>query len=427
MADAQSPLYDLWFKTIPGFFSGMLPPGAQAGPSPSDAATTGESAPASSVEQLAGILGTMNTMLGKLYEMWMPLLQRGDLAGTSLESLASANAEHLRQFQQAFMRPDMSWPQLEAFANFAPLAQSYAKMMPFGENFAGMMPQNFAAMLPLAQNFAGMMPFGQNFAGMMPQNFATMMAAPQSFAGMQPFAGMAPLMQSWSSSLAALTNTHAPWRTSNPLRIGMERTFGGLADAFGLGATRQFDLAWRELLAAGMSKQHAQAEYLVVVGEAWNEGTQRLMKRLREMSERGERVDSFLAFIRLWARSVDGAMHEAMQSERGLQATAKVLRAATEFRQHIQSVVKLVSEALFVPTRSDMDEAYREIQELKRRLRRLEKSVEQAHQAAPAAAPKRHAKPNGARKAAKPKAAAEAASPPPNEANPSNDANEATA
>jgi hypothetical protein len=427
MADAQSPLYDLWFKTIPGFFNGMLPPGAQAAQPANDAAQTGDGPPASSVEQLAGILGTMNTMLGKLYEMWMPLLQRGDFGGMSLESLASANVENLRQFQQAFMMPDMTWPQFDAFSKFAPLAQSYAKMMPFGENFAGMVPQNFAAMMPLAQNFAGMNPFAQSFAGMNPfgQNFAAMMPAAQSFAGMQPFAAMAPLVQSWSSSLAALTNAHAPWRTSNPLRIGMERTFGGLADAFGLGATRQFDLAWRELLAAGMSKQHAQAEYLVVVGEAWNEGTQRLMSRLREMGERGERIDSFLAFIRLWARSVDGAMHEAMQSERGLNATAKVLRAATEFRQHIQSVVKLVSEALFVPTRSDMDEAYREIQELKRRLRRLEKSVDQAHEATPAAAPKRQAKPNGARKHPKPKAAAEA--PPPNEANPSNDPNEATA
>ena len=95
---------------------------------------------------------------------------------------------------------------------------------------------------------------------------------------------------------------------------------------------------------------------------------------------RGERVESLLELVRHWAKAIDRAMHEAMQSERGLQATARVVRAATEHRQQLQTAVGLVSEALHIPTRAELDEAYREIQELKRELRRLKKSARGATQ-----------------------------------------------
>ena len=93
------------------------------------------------------------------------------------------------------------------------------------------------------------------------------------------------------------------------------------------------------------------------------------------MGARGEPVESLLVLIRLWANAVDAPMHATMQSERGLAVTAKAVRAATEHRQRLQKAVALASEALHVPTRADVDEAYREIQELKRELRRLKKAL----------------------------------------------------
>jgi hypothetical protein len=160
----------------------------------------------------------------------------------------------------------------------------------------------------------------------------------------------------------------------------MERAFGGLGDAFGLRPVHELEAAWREIAAAAVARQRSQAEYLALWAAAWSEGTQRMVRDLAAMGGRGERVESMLALIRLWATSVDAAVHEAMQSERGLALTAEVIRAATSYRQHVQKAVARASESMHLPTQADVDEAYREIQELKREIRRLKKALPVAQQ-----------------------------------------------
>lgn len=192
-----------------------------------------------------------------------------------------------------------------------------------------------------------------------------------------PMLGAFPLWNAWWSAWAPARTDAA---VSDPLQVGMERVFGGLGDAFGLRPARELDAAWREIAAAAAGKQRVQAEYLALWAEAWRDGTQRMLRDLAAMAERGERVESMLALTRLWAKGVDGAVHEAMQSERGLALTAEVMRAATSYRRHVQKAVALASESMDLPTRADVDEAYREIQELKREVRRLRKALPAAEQ-----------------------------------------------
>lgn len=160
-----------------------------------------------------------------------------------------------------------------------------------------------------------------------------------------------------------------------PLSLNLERAFGGLADAFGLAPLRELAEAGRDMALATLANRQAQVEYLEVVAGAVSKGTEALTARLAEMGERGESVDSLLALVRLWSRTTDEAMHEAMQSPRALEASAKLIRAAARSRKQQQRVVAIASEALNVPTRTEMDDAYREIQELKRELRRSRKAT----------------------------------------------------
>ncbi len=160
-----------------------------------------------------------------------------------------------------------------------------------------------------------------------------------------------------------------------PVSKNLERAYGGLADAFGLAPSRSLIDAGREMAAASLSKQQAQAEYLGLVFAALAKGIDSTMTRLGEMGLRGESVDSLLALVRLCARTADEALHQDLQSPQALEASAKLLRAAVRSRDQQQRVVAVVSEALNVPTRAEVDDAYREIQELKRELRRLKKAL----------------------------------------------------
>lgn len=247
----------------------------------------------------------------------------------------------------------------------------------------GTLPQLYQAYLPLLTQGALTAEPLQALVNTATENFnrlrEALLVSSSAWPDLQQWNGMAQLARPWNLWTGALlAGEHPHANAPHPLQVGMERTFGGLADAFGLGPKRQLEDAWREMLAAGFAKQRAQLEYLLVVGEAWGKGTEHLLHELKEMGARGERIESLLAFIRLWAKTVDVAMHEAMQSERGLAATTKLMRAATRHRQQLQKAVALTSEALYMPTRGDVDEAYREIQELKREVRRLKKALQPA-------------------------------------------------
>ena len=167
-----------------------------------------------------------------------------------------------------------------------------------------------------------------------------------------------------------------------PLILNLERAYGGLADAFGLAPSRELQQAMRELMAGAVVRQQAQAEYLAIVATALAKGIDGTLARLREMGQRGESVDSLLALTRVWARSTDEAVHAAMQAPDALDASARLLRASTDARRQLQRAVGVMSATLNVPTRAEMDDAYREIQELKREVRRLRKASPQVGAAA---------------------------------------------
>ena len=83
----------------------------------------------------------------------------------------------------------------------------------------------------------------------------------------------------------------------------------------------------------------------------------------------GERIDSVLALLKLWAVCTEDAVHETLQSERGLAATVALTRASLSHRKAVQQVAGILADMLDLATRRDLDEAFREIQALKRELR----------------------------------------------------------
>jgi class III poly(R)-hydroxyalkanoic acid synthase PhaE subunit len=224
------------------------------------------------------------------------------------------------------------------------------------------------------------------FSTLLEQTLARLRSASQSLAdigrSIPPQQGAMPL--AWNFLSDPMT---AFGEAMKPLSLNLERAYGGLADAFGLAPSRELQQAGREMLVCAFEKRQAQAEYLGLAVGAMAKGAEGMMARLREMGQRGESVDSMLALVRLWARSTDEAMHNVMQTPEALQSSARLLRVAMRSRQQQQRMVAIASEALNVPTRAEVDTAYREIQELKRELRRLKKAhAAPVHE--PAAAPR---------------------------------------
>jgi Poly(R)-hydroxyalkanoic acid synthase subunit (PHA_synth_III_E) len=152
---------------------------------------------------------------------------------------------------------------------------------------------------------------------------------------------------------------------------GLDRTFGGLFDALGFGPMRKLQAASQDLAAASLAQNQSRAAYAMLVQGAFASGLERLMMQLGKMADAGERVESVLTLLRMWAVHTEQAVHEVLQSKQGLAATASLTRAGLSHRKKLQHAAAIVADSLDMATRRELDEVYREIHELKRELRAL--------------------------------------------------------
>lgn len=175
--------------------------------------------------------------------------------------------------------------------------------------------------------------------------------------------------------------------TPAQLNTAFDRTYGAVGDALGFAPLRELHVAWQDVVAASIAQQEARTNYALLVQSAMAQGMRRLMRRLAEKAAAGERIDSILALMRLWAIDTEEVVHETLQTEHGLAATAALTRSALTYRKKMQRVAAIIAELLDMATRRELDDAYREIQVLKRELRALRPSrdsqVEKKNRAVP--------------------------------------------
>jgi Poly(R)-hydroxyalkanoic acid synthase subunit (PHA_synth_III_E) len=182
-------------------------------------------------------------------------------------------------------------------------------------------------------------------------------------AAMQPFHTA---QQAWLDTVAQMG-----FASPQSYLTGFERTFGGLFDALGFGPMRKLQTACQDLATASLAQNQARAAYAMVVQGAFTSGLERLMLQLGSMADAGERVESVLTLLKMWAVKTEEAVHEVLQSEQGLVATAALTRAGLSHRRKLQHVAGIVADSLDLSTRREIDDVYRELHELKRELRVL--------------------------------------------------------
>jgi len=313
-ATGAQAVYDFWIGLIPQFFGQFgvsLPPGGKAAPQ-----TAGKSVP------------------NDWFTQWTVAMP------PYASELSKSTSDAAHQAAQSMFGP---WSAM--MAPYVGGAAKTATGAPSPVPGAASMLSPWIAALPLAQAAQGMV--------------STDAAA----AAMQPFQAA---QEAWLNNLAQLGFT-----SPQSYLTGFDRTFGGLFDALGFGPMRKLQAACQELAAASVAQNQSRAAYAMLVQGAFTSGFERLMTQLGAMADAGERVDSILNLLRMWAVNTEQAVHEVLQSEHGLVATAALTRAGLSHRRKLQQVAGIVADSLDMATRRELDDVYKELHELKRELRAL--------------------------------------------------------
>lgn len=147
------------------------------------------------------------------------------------------------------------------------------------------------------------------------------------------------------------------------------------------------------LMELWLKVQQAARNYEAVVAGAWTEASQRFAEAFQEAARAGKAPAQPKDALKLWLDVANRTLLETHRSERFLAAQADLLRHGMDFLLAEREVVEALVEPAGLPTRTEIDEVHRSVQELKRRVRALEKATARP----PATAPKLKGRQQGAK------------------------------
>jgi polyhydroxyalkanoate synthase subunit PhaE len=124
-----------------------------------------------------------------------------------------------------------------------------------------------------------------------------------------------------------------------------------------------------------LSVQQAARGYEAVVAGAWAEANRRFATEFQERYRAGQAPAQPKAALELWLDVANRTLLETHRSESFLKAQGELLRHGMNFLLAEREMVEALVEPAGLPTRTEIDEVHRSVQELKRRGRSLEKAT----------------------------------------------------
>lgn len=202
----------------------------------------------------------------------------------------------------------------------------------------------------------------------------------------------------WQAFLRSTTRMMGPWmeaRGTTPGRMGSamagerselfdilrmnwdawEGTFGRLMESPSLGLTRELEEKLLRGFDAWLDYRRAVFEYQVSLSEVWLEAVDAGSERLLARAEASEPIESLRELWTVWIGAVDEKMEAAFRSEAYASVQGRMLNEAMRYRIHEREITDALLRSTDIPTRTELDQAYRDIYELRREVRALRREA----------------------------------------------------
>jgi class III poly(R)-hydroxyalkanoic acid synthase PhaE subunit len=193
------------------------------------------------------------------------------------------------------------------------------------------------------------------------------------------------LMQPWAESLhqtpwhfgqAATGHGSALMELTNLYWDAYENTFGRLLQSPSLGHTRELNQDILQGFDAWLDYRRAGFEYQVTLGETWVHAFEEFMRQLVSLAEKGEAIPSVRKLLSLWVEVVDRVFSDVFRSDEYIRIQACLVNTATAYRLREREIVDAFVKTTHLASRSELDEAYHRIYELRKDVKELKKSLQ---------------------------------------------------
>ena len=142
-----------------------------------------------------------------------------------------------------------------------------------------------------------------------------------------------------------------------------------------LGLSREYQQKMQRMLDKGNVFSGALMEFMYFLYIPFEKSFQVVQDSLAKMAEDGSLPEDQNAYYEMWITQLESHYLSLFKSTEYLDALGNVVAAMSDFKGAQQLIVQDYLKVFGVPVESDMDELYKDIYTLKKRLRKMEKEM----------------------------------------------------
>ncbi len=162
-----------------------------------------------------------------------------------------------------------------------------------------------------------------------------------------------------------------------------ERSFGRMTEAPMLGFNRDLMVKLASGFDVWVEFRKASADYHVLLAKTSAKAFEQVMKEMVAISERGEKIESVRTLMNLWMDTIDQSFTKLYKTEEYLNVQRNMSNAVMKYRMKEQEIVEVMMKMFNLPTRSELDDAYRSLYELRREVKAMKKALKERDGVAP--------------------------------------------
>ncbi len=151
--------------------------------------------------------------------------------------------------------------------------------------------------------------------------------------------------------------------------------FSGLAEMPRAGLTREKNAKMLRLLDAATDMRRTNLKFQTAMTQGMSKAVEATMERLGELKAKGEKISSVRELMKLWFSTADGTLMHVFNSPEFLAIQNEMTSANNLFRISQRALLEDIYQALDIPTRSEIDDAYKIIHDLKQEVRAMKKAL----------------------------------------------------
>jgi class III poly(R)-hydroxyalkanoic acid synthase PhaE subunit len=199
------------------------------------------------------------------------------------------------------------------------------------------------------------------------------------------FEGFSDLQKQWLDRMGRIGRSTEAYKFEDldqgPFKAWMEmyeKEFKPFYDFPQLGLTRFYQERMAQAMDQFNRYQASMGEFFNLLYLPMEKSNHVLLEKIAALSEEGNLPENFQDYYRLWLKILEGHYMTLFKSPEFTQTLAETIKATENFMEAKQAVLQDLLQFLPVPTNKDMDDLYRELYLLKKKVKELDKKLQES-------------------------------------------------